>query len=227
MLLTLLSAPAAGADYGFSLFISPELHVQPGNVVNMPARILNTGTVDISFGTGYAGLAGQFNGVSLKPGEHADFAYLSISVYQDAAVGASDYQHPILGIAFPDGSNLLAASYTDPADSSFRTRVIVDTETYALPLTRITQAQLGYFTPSTSLDHAWIVMQSITEMAFANTQYGPDPGAMALPIRAVPEPATWLTMIAGLALAVGCKRKSHWREGGRRRREKTKCSAKP
>jgi len=189
IVLAVPAAPGANAGYGFSLAISPEIHLQPGDVINMPARILNTGTLDIYFDTGYAGLAGQFNGLTLKPGDHVDFAYLSISisVHPGAAVLASDYQYPILGVAFPDGSNLLAASYTQPADSSFRTRVIIDTETYALPLTTITQARPGYFSQGTTLGHAWIVMLSITDMAFASTQYGPDPGANVNPLD-VPSP---------------------------------------
>lgn len=198
--LPFLAVDQASADYGFSLAISPEVHVQPGDVVNLPARFTNTGNQAISFGSGYSGLAGSFNGVTLQPGDSLDFAYLNIRVHDDAVPGVSDKQYPILGIAFPGGVDLLAASYTQPVDSGFFSQIVVGSETYALPLSKVSQAQPGYFSSSASLDLPWIVLLSITDMAFADTQFGPAADAIELPIVSVPEPGVWLTLVLGFGL---------------------------
>jgi hypothetical protein len=68
--IALAIALPAHAGYSFALAISPEIRLQPGSHVHLPARLTNTGTLDIAFGPGSGAFSGQFNDLTLRPGEH-------------------------------------------------------------------------------------------------------------------------------------------------------------
>jgi hypothetical protein len=205
--IALAIALPAQAGYGFALAISPEIRLQPGSHVHLPARLTNTGTLDIAFGPGSGAFSGQFNDLTLRPGEHFDFAYLNIPADADAPLGAISHQYPLLGIAFPDGANLMAAGYTQPAQPGYRTRVIIDHDAYARPLSLAREAQDGYFSGSTPAQ-VHVVLTSYTELAYADVTLGAHPQAVNLPILAVPEPQTWLLFGMGVlgVLAAASKR---------------------
>lgn len=208
--IALATVQPAMASYGFTLAISPEIHLQPGSHVHLPARITNTGTLDMVFGPSNGAFNGQFNDLTLQPGEHFDFAYLNIQADADAPLGAISYQHPLLGIAFPDGANLLAASYTQIAQPGYRTRVIIDNNSYARPLSLVREAQDGYFSGSTPTQ-MHIVLSSYTELAYADVALGAHPQAVNLPVIAVPEPQSWMLFAMGIlcVLAAAIKTTSH------------------
>jgi hypothetical protein len=48
--IALAIALPAQAGYGFALAIGPEIRLQPGSHVHLPARLTHTGTLDIAFG---------------------------------------------------------------------------------------------------------------------------------------------------------------------------------
>ncbi|OYY93469.1 MAG: hypothetical protein B7Y41_11985 [Hydrogenophilales bacterium 28-61-23] len=208
--LTMGIADAVQAEYNYTLTLSAEIHVKPGDVINLPARLNNTGTQSFSFGEFTAGddvsrFLAQFNQLTLDPNESFDFTYVSLAVNADAAIGTSQTEYRTLGIQFPDDSRLMTGS-TGPCcdasnDPAQRTRIIVDSVRYATPLNRVTYAYPGYYSGGPQANEfARISLLTYSDYSFADSQINPRAGAIVLPIVAVPEPETWMLLAVGLLL---------------------------
>ncbi len=208
-------ADVAQADYNYTLTLSAEIHVKPGDIVNLPARLTNTGTQAFTFREftaidDTALFLAQFSNLTLDPGESFDFSYVSLIVHPDAQIGQSQIEYRNMGIQFPDDTRLLTG-YTGPCcdaeiDPAQRTRIIVDTDSYSTPITRVSNAYPGYYSGGAPAEEfARIALLSYSDYTFADSQISPRAGAINLPILAVPEPETWMMLSAGLLLLAARK----------------------
>ncbi len=219
--LALSSANGAHAEYNYTLTLSAEIHVKPGDVVNLPARLTNTGTQAFTFREftavdDTALFLAQFNSLTLDPGESFDFAYVSLAIHPDAQLGQNQIEYRNMGIQFPDDTRLLTG-YTGPCcdaviDPAQRTRIVVDTVNYASPLSRVSYAYPGYYSGGPPAEEfARIALLSYSDYLFADSQISPRADAVNLPILAVPEPGTWMMLGVGLGLLAA--RKARQRSG--------------
>ena len=215
---------AVQAEYNYTLTLSAEIHVKPGDVVNLPARITNTGTQSFTFGEftasdNFARFLAQFNNLTLDPNESFDFTYVSLAVHADAAIGTSQTEYRTLGIQFPDDSRLMTGNSGPccdaPTESAQRTLIIIDSISFATPLNRVSYAYPGYYSGGPQANEfARIALLTHSDYAFADSQLNPRAGAISLPIVAIPEPGTWMMMAVGLGL-LGAKLKRSTRANRR------------
>lgn len=143
--------------YSYDLGISEEIHIKPGDTVNLPARILNTGDTPIEFqnfkpkygslGTIYNQFETQFNNVVLQPGETFDFILCTLGISPDAKIGDSHYISRGMAVAFPNKTVLVPGHYPNNNLNKI-TNIIIDNATYMTSLDRYSTAK-----PSSSLTY--------------------------------------------------------------------------